>query len=205
MFEIIEECDVHILLERELYYGLMFNVLEIKTGLNSRLPKSGEHYTFMSEDTKRKIGKANKGKSRKYGHYKSLLKKLTEEQVLEIKKLLVENQLTQKEIGLLYKVSRKIIGNINTGKTYNTLHTNIDLKFSKKKYVKLMIEDYENIKTLNKQKMSQKKIAEYYNVDQSHISRILNNEGYIKTLLKEGGGVKLAVATGATSSIDLLM
>jgi group I intron endonuclease len=191
LFEIIEECSINILLEREAYYGVQFNVLDKKFGLNCRIPKSTDNYICMSDSTKSKIGKANKlaNKNIKVGHYESKLKKLTIMQILEIKNLLIENKLTQKEIGLLYNVSRKIIGNINTGKTYKTLHTNINLDLSKKKYIKLALEDYKNIKKLNKEGMNQTKIAKQYNIDTSHVSRILNNQRYIKSLLSKEGEV----------------
>ena len=59
-FEIIEECDINMLDEREIYWGECFNVLGSK-GLNCRL---GNGKGRLSEETKQKISKANKG--RKY-------------------------------------------------------------------------------------------------------------------------------------------
>jgi transcriptional regulator with XRE-family HTH domain len=143
-----------------------------------------EGYSYMSQDTKDKIGKSNKvvmvGKV--YGHYESSLKKLTPEQVREIKILLIENKLTQKEIGNLYFVSRKIISLISLGKTYKTIATDLDLSLSKKQYIKLEECDYNEIKRLNNEGVSQTKIAQMYGVNQSHISKIINNENYIKTM-----------------------
>ena len=184
IFEVVEECDVEILLERELFYGTMYECLDKKRGLNCRLPKSMEGYRYMSQDTKDKIGESNKriNVGKIHGHYESSLKKLTPEQVREIKILLIENKLTQKEIGELYSVSRKIISLISLGKTYKTIAPDIDLTLSKKQYVKLRECDYNEIKKLNKEGVPQKKIAQMYGVDQSHISRIINNERYIKTM-----------------------
>lgn len=184
IFEIIEECDVKILLERELFYGTFYNCLDKKNGLNCRLPKSMEGYVCMSQETKNKIGCSNKGKNvgKVHKHYESSLKKLTPEQVREIKILLIENELTQKQIGELYSVSRKMISLISLGKTYKTIATDIDLSSRKKQYVKLEGWDYNEIKRLNKEGVSQKKIAQIFGVDQSHISRIINNERYIKSM-----------------------
>jgi group I intron endonuclease len=184
VFEIIEECEVNQLLEKERYYGEKFFVLTKSKGLNCRLPKLEEFDNCMSQETKNKIGASNKGrfKGYKFGHYESKLKTLTIDNVIEIKKLLVKNELTQKQIGDLYGVSRKIIGNINTGKTYNTIGLDINLSKSKKKHIKLSEKDYITIKKLNKEGMTQIKIAKIYNVTQSHISKILNDENYIKSL-----------------------
>lgn len=177
VFEIIEICSINVLLGRELYYGKLFNVLDKHKGLNCRLPKAGEIGKFMSDETKQKIGKANsiiqKGKKVKY--YPSKLKKLSIEQVFTIKMLLVENELTQKEIGEMFHVGRKIISNISTGKNYSSLHVGIDVSKRKKKYIKLTIDDYDIIKTLIKSGMKQSEVAKKYNIDQSYVSRIINN------------------------------
>ena len=192
IFEVIEECDIEILLERELFYGTFYECLDKKIGLNCRLPKSMEGYVYMSQDTKDKIGISNKSVNvgKVHGHYESSLKKLTPEQVREIKILLVENKLTQKEIGELFYVSRKIISLISLGKTYKTIATDIDLNQSKNLYVKLSEDDYYKIKKLNEEGVKQTKIAKIFNVDSSHINRIVNNENYIKTInMKKDGTV----------------
>ncbi len=191
LFEIIEECSIENLLDRELYYGTLFNVLNKKCGLNCRLPKYGEGYRYMSEETKRKISDSHIGKRLgvTVGHYESSLKKLTKEQVIEIKKLLVENELTQKEIGHKFGVSREIIKDINTGRAYKTIGEDIDLSKSKKKYIKLDEESYEEIKKLHKEGVSNAKIAKKFNVDPSHISRIINNKRYIKTVYNKNNNI----------------
>jgi group I intron endonuclease len=184
IFEVIEECDIEILLERELFYGTFYECLDKKIGLNCRLPKSMEGYVYMSQDTKDKIGASNKSINvgKVHGHYESSLKKLTPEQVREIKLLLIENKLTQKEISDLYSVSRRTIGLILIEKRYKTIATDLDLSLRKKQYVKLEECDYNEIKKLNKEGVSQTKIAQMYGVNQSHISKIINNENYIKTM-----------------------
>lgn len=59
-FEIIEECLVEQLNEKEIYWGKKFNVLD-KNGLNLRL---GNANGICSEETKQKIGEGNKGKKK---------------------------------------------------------------------------------------------------------------------------------------------
>jgi group I intron endonuclease len=58
VFEIIEECSVEQLDEKELYWGNFYNVLE-KNGLNCRL---GHSKGNLSEETKQKISKSLTGK-----------------------------------------------------------------------------------------------------------------------------------------------
>ena len=57
IFEIVELCDIKILNEREIHWGLFYKVLE-NNGLNLKLGnRNGKH----SEETKQKISKARKG------------------------------------------------------------------------------------------------------------------------------------------------
>ena len=177
-FEIVEECTMENVRERELYYGILYEVLDKNKGLNCRLPKEGEAASYMSEETKRKIGETNRVKQtgKKHGFYKSSLKKLTVEQVKEIKMLLLEGVLTEKEIGEKYGVNRSIIKNICIGKTYAYVLPEIDLSHRVPVYCKLTNEDVEKIKELAKEgKYTHKEIGKMYGVDQSHITRIINN------------------------------
>lgn len=61
IFEVIEECTVNVLLERELFYALKFNVLN-KIGLNCSIPKAGDAFSYKSDEVKAKISKSMKGK-----------------------------------------------------------------------------------------------------------------------------------------------
>ncbi len=58
-FEIVEECKEEQLNEREIYWGLKFNVLD-KNGLNLKLGNSNGK---CSEETKHKISQSTKGKT----------------------------------------------------------------------------------------------------------------------------------------------
>lgn len=178
-FEIIEECTPENVLERELFYGNLYNVLDSKRGLNCRLPKNGEAYTYMSEETKKKIGETNR--KRQTGkvidhYYQSSLKKLTEEQAKEIKTLLFEGVLSQKEIAQKYGVSRSVVKSICTGKTYKYVLPEIDLSKRVPVYCKLTNEDVKKIKELGKEgKYTHAELAKMFNVSQTHITRIINN------------------------------
>lgn len=63
IFEIIEECDIELLNERERYYQDLFDVLS-KNGLNCKLTRTDDKSGKHSEETKLKIGLGNKGKIR---------------------------------------------------------------------------------------------------------------------------------------------
>src|SRR5690606_2356046 len=60
--EIITECDIEDMLAIELHWGLFYNVLDRKAGLNSKLPKNGEEYRVVSEETREKLRKHFTGK-----------------------------------------------------------------------------------------------------------------------------------------------
>ncbi len=61
LFEIITECDKSQMLLLEAKYGNLFNSLHPK-GLNLSLPKIGEVYGGLSEETKKKIGDKIRGR-----------------------------------------------------------------------------------------------------------------------------------------------
>ncbi len=61
-FEIIEYCDINNLPERERYWQDFYDVLNRKKGLNCMLTPTFDKKQQLSEETKLKISKANKGK-----------------------------------------------------------------------------------------------------------------------------------------------
>ena len=63
-FEIIEECEIELLNERERYYQEYYDCINPKKGLNCKLQGYGDNSGKMSEETKLKISKGNKGKIR---------------------------------------------------------------------------------------------------------------------------------------------
>ena len=71
IFEIIEECSLEQLNEREIYWGQYYNSLN--EGLNCKL---GDSKGLYSEETKQKISKALKGKSKPEGFGKNHSEKM---------------------------------------------------------------------------------------------------------------------------------
>ena len=72
VFEIIEECVVENLNERERYYQDLHNVVE--NGLNSKYVKSNDKSGYVSEDTKKRLSVSRTGKccgseNHMYGKY----------------------------------------------------------------------------------------------------------------------------------------
>jgi group I intron endonuclease len=68
IFEVIEECDVKNLNERERFWQDKYDVLS-KAGLNCELTSSLNGRRVLSEESKRKISEKNKGKNNgMYGH-----------------------------------------------------------------------------------------------------------------------------------------
>lgn len=61
LFEIIEECDIDILLERERFFCLKYDVLN-RINLNLRIPKLGSKQISTSKEALDKISKTHKGK-----------------------------------------------------------------------------------------------------------------------------------------------
>ena len=59
-FNVVEECDTSNLNERERHWQEHYNV--VKEGLNCKLVGTEDRSGYTSEETKRKISKANKGK-----------------------------------------------------------------------------------------------------------------------------------------------
>ena len=102
-FEVVRECLKEDLNKLERYYQDKFNVLE--EGLNHLLQESDEAPKILSEETKRKIGEASKGRKLSEEHKRKLLEakkgnKLSEEtkrKMSEAKKNMSEE--TKRKIG----------------------------------------------------------------------------------------------------------
>jgi group I intron endonuclease len=73
-FEVLCECNVEELNDKERYYQDVFSVMD-KNGLNCKLTKSSDRNGILSEETKLKIGLAHKGKKK---HSDESKKKISE-------------------------------------------------------------------------------------------------------------------------------
>jgi group I intron endonuclease len=63
-FEIIWECEEEYLNYFEYMFGVKFNVLDSKNGLNNSLPNLGEKRLIFSDERNKKISESHKGRKR---------------------------------------------------------------------------------------------------------------------------------------------
>ncbi len=59
VFEIICECEEAEMLKLENYYGRLYNVLDSKCGLNCVLPRAGDKYITVADETRRKLSESH--------------------------------------------------------------------------------------------------------------------------------------------------
>lgn len=103
-FEILEECDVDVLNERERYYQDYYNASSEKN-LNCKLTKTNDKTGFLSAETKAKISAGNKGKkvsleSRKKMSYAKM--QMTDETKTKLRLKKVSDE-TKQKLSLLNK------------------------------------------------------------------------------------------------------
>lgn len=132
----------------------------------------------VSEETRDKISEAQRGKPRKTKGENHGCAKLTNEDVIEIKKLLMDGE-SQRAIANTFNVSRNTITFIQKGKTWTHIHVDGFVPFDKDNVgegnpsAKLSEEQVIEIKKLLKNgKISQSEIAKIFNVSKHIISRI---------------------------------
>lgn len=113
-FEVIEECKVEELLERETYWKIHYRVLETPS-LCCRLDGKGGK---LSEETKSKISKSNKGISRNKGIPKSKEQKAKMSDAVK-NRIYTPERLSKMSNSMKGKNTRGIIC-INTGQIFNS-------------------------------------------------------------------------------------
>lgn len=141
-FEIICECDVNDLNDKERYYQDLYNVIG-KNGLNCKLTKSNDKSGKLSEETRKKMSVSKIGKKQSLIHKNKITetkigRKLTDETKnkisishkklgYEFKKSLGEKTKGWKHTEVCKKYfseinkNKKIVLDINTGIFYNSL------------------------------------------------------------------------------------
>lgn len=128
-FEIIEECSLEQLNEREIHWGLYYKTLESEFGLNLRL---GKGRGLLSQEIKDRIGDKNKKpKPKDFGKKISLLKKGKPNL---LNKGITKSQETKD------KMSQNIIG-----KKSNYKQNSLDFKLIKEQYKILSTNQLANI------------------------------------------------------------
>lgn len=130
IFEIVEECNINQLNEREIFWGIHYNVLG-ENGLNLKL---GDANGLCSEETKQKISINNKGISRNKGIPKNKEHKQKSSEAVN-NRIYTPERLKNMQLGMLGKNTTSILC-INDNKiyksiketsiTYNILQSSID-------------------------------------------------------------------------------
>lgn len=140
-FEIIEECSVLLLNEREEFYINYYNTFNTEHGLNLT---SGGNFIKLSITTKQKISKSLKGIKRS---------KLTKEKISNARKGLKLSTTTKEKIGNSKKGNKYSVGRIvktstknkisdkNSG-TYEIYDNNHNLKYKFKGNIKLKLKEF---------------------------------------------------------------
>lgn len=175
-FEIIEECPEDKLNEREIYWIEFNNSNDYNYGYNQ--DSGGQEGRILNNDVRERIGQA-----REYASGEDCSNaKLTNEQVLEIKKLLFENELTCSEIGERFNVKDYIIHRIKNLETYKNVTAPYDYLLKDIKSTNKTIlsgKDIEDIKkTLALTDVQNKELAERYKIDASTISNMRTLKSY---------------------------
>lgn len=130
-FEILCECSVEELNEKERYYQDIFSALD-KNGLNSKLTTASDRSGKLSEETKLKMSIASKGKKKSKEHCKNIskriiseetkiklrLKKYSDETKLKMRKWQIGKVLSEEHKKKLSIAKQKLILNIETGIFY---------------------------------------------------------------------------------------
>lgn len=160
-FEVIEECTIELLNERERYWQEFYNVLEI--GLNCKLTQTNDKSGCFSIETKNKISIANKGKKASeetkkkfrelrigkgnsmYGktHSKETMKKILSSRrsykgsgnVMFGKTHSKEAKLKISESAKINKNRSKIVLDLNTGVYYNSLIEYVNYSIYSRSYI----------------------------------------------------------------------
>lgn len=129
IFEILEECEIENLNERERFYQDQFDVLG-PNGLNCKLTQTTDLSGSHSEETKKKIGKANKEKvlseeikERKLQRLRDTISNKSEEQ-----KLITKENRAKAQRGSTFSQESK-------DKRKNTIESNPEKEFERRKRI----------------------------------------------------------------------
>ena len=115
IFEIIEECSLDQLNEREIYWGLFYNTLDPKIGLNLKL---GNERGIFSEETKDKMSKSSLGKPKSQKHKENISKsrlglKFSQEHINNMSKSRFKYSIICLETKTIYKSANQASKELN--------------------------------------------------------------------------------------------
>lgn len=120
-FEILIECNLDNMYSLESYYGILYNSLG-KDGLNLRLPKHGEKYVCVSEETKAKMSKKLIGNKYRLG----------KEPINKGKKYTGDTSRFATRTGVKYTEEEKLKKSIDVKKVRSTLESRMKTSIASK-------------------------------------------------------------------------
>ena len=178
-FKVLEKCPIEDLDDKEIYYISKFETLDYEKGYNlegggnagkiisetTRLKKVGKNNPMygkkVSDKTKKKMSESSRGKNNK----------LSEEDVVEIKKLLIKG-IEQKEIGDIYGVTFSTISKIATFKNWEYVRPDLNDEYLKVKALKEK-EDIDTVLRLWDEGKSLRGIQEKTHIDRRKSREII--------------------------------
>lgn len=151
-FEIIEECDISLLNEKEIYWIRYYN--SFKNGYNATIGGDG---------------------------CREIEVKLTKEQTDEIIELLLSSDITQRELSKLYNVGEDTISEINHGKTHRRDNIQYPIRQNKKEHNNIC-PICGNKKTDNAQCCSKCRNEYYYYInrpDRETLKKLIRTQSFV--------------------------
>ncbi len=179
IYEIIEDVETDMLVEREQFYLDSLDACNHKIGFNICRTAYSCFGVKHSEESKLKISRGNKGKKRTdeckerlslLMRGKSSISKLTETDVIEIKQRLLKKE-PHKSIGFDFGVTSDVIGEIKRGINWKHIRVIGDESFLEKPK-RLSDEEVKKIQRMLLDNNSIKYISETFSINRSSIKNI---------------------------------
>lgn len=171
VFEVIMIVNINDMLKYETLTGWGFNVLEKNIGLNLRLPKLGDVYNCVSEETKKKISESNKGK--KMSEEAKFKMKESKKNMSEETKLKISNSSKGRIISeeTRKKISEKIKGKKHSEETIKKMIiSKKNFKFSNENIIKMA---KINKKPIIQMDLNQNVIEEFDSITEASIKLLI--------------------------------
>jgi group I intron endonuclease len=170
VFEVVLECSAADRLDKENRIGNSLGALTQDKGLNSFLPRSSKNdYPCISEETRKVMADS-------FQYRENTCRKLSSDAVSQIKMLLAENRMTQKDIGEMFGVSNRLISSICRGTRYASVAAHIKTGSRVRANQKIGDAERNTIYRLYETGVLQREIAERFGVTQTCISRIVRRK-----------------------------
>jgi len=148
IFEVIEECDIEFLNERERHWQELYNVISEK-GLNCRLTKSSDRSGKLSDETKLKLSISAKNISKEVREKRSKNRKGRKHSQETLKKM-SDFQKSRKDNDYLKTINCKKVINTLSNKIYKSLKEACDAEGYKYGYTSKKLSGKQKNNTLLK-------------------------------------------------------